>query len=38
MNPSDLYELLGIVGGVSASGLLGYLLVRARAAPSPPVR
>ena len=28
VNPAELYELLGIVGGVIASGLLGFLLVR----------
>ena len=33
VNPAELYELLGIVGGVVVSGLLGFLLVRARAAP-----
>jgi len=33
VNPAELYELLGIVGGVIASGLVGFLLVRrARAA------
>jgi fused signal recognition particle receptor len=30
LNPSDLFELLGVVGGVGATGLLGYLLVRAQ--------
>jgi fused signal recognition particle receptor len=30
LNPSDLYELLGIVGGVGVTGVLGYLLVRAQ--------
>ena len=34
VNPAELYELLGIVGGVVVSGLLGFLLVRrARAVP-----
>ena len=28
VNPAELYELLGIVGGVIASGLVGFLLVR----------
>jgi len=28
VNPAELYELLGIVGGVVVSGLLGFLLVR----------
>ena len=33
VNPAELYELLGIIGGVVVSGLLGWLLVRrARAA------
>ena len=33
VNPAELYELLGIVGGVVVSGLLGFVLVRrARAA------
>ena len=34
VNPAELYELLGIVGGVIASGLVGGLLLvrRARAA------
>jgi fused signal recognition particle receptor len=33
VNPAELYELLGIVGGVIVSGLFGFLLVRrARAA------
>jgi fused signal recognition particle receptor len=30
VNPTDLYELLGIVGGVGVTGVLGYLLVRAQ--------
>jgi fused signal recognition particle receptor len=30
LNPSDLYELLGVVGGVGVTGVLGYLLVRAQ--------
>ncbi|HXU05164.1 MAG TPA: signal recognition particle-docking protein FtsY [Polyangia bacterium] len=28
INPAELYELLGIVGGVIVSGLLGFVLVR----------
>jgi len=33
VNPAELYELLGIVGGVIVSGLLGFVVVRrARAA------
>src|SRR5262249_15281203 len=33
VNPAELYELLGIVGGVVVTGLLGFLVVRrARAA------
>src|SRR4029079_1797047 len=28
VNPSELYELLGIVGGVIVSGLLGFVVVR----------
>src|SRR3954464_3705863 len=28
VNPAELYELLGIIGGVVVSGLLGLLLVR----------
>ena len=33
INPAELYELLGIVGGVVVSGVLGFVLVRrARAA------
>src|SRR5947207_2449166 len=28
VNPAELYELLGIVGGVVVSGLLGFLVVR----------
>ena len=28
VNPAELFELLGIVGGVGASGLVGFLLVR----------
>src|SRR5262252_744672 len=28
VNPAELYELLGIVGGVIVSGLLGFLVVR----------
>ena len=36
VNPAELYELLGIVGGVIAAGLRGLLLVRrARAARQP---
>jgi len=30
LNPSDLYELLGVAGGVGVTGMLGYLLVRAQ--------
>src|SRR5262245_4674084 len=30
LNPSDLYELLGVAGGVGVTGVLGYLLVRAQ--------
>src|SRR5580765_2516140 len=33
VNPAELYELLGIVGGVVVTGLLGFVVVRrARAA------
>ena len=28
INPTELYELLGIVGGVIVSGLLGFVVVR----------
>ena len=28
VNPAELYELLGIVGGVVVTGLLGFLVVR----------
>ncbi len=33
VNPAELYELLGIVGGVVVSGLLGLPAGPARAAP-----